>query len=507
MYMGLLHVLQWHYRVDVHWHCALHPTSSTLPHPMPVNACHYVSALHSQFTTHRCHVCVGRMLEGKVPQMGDQLQVPWQRKLWCCTVVDVHRRGASFFLQVDWHGYPAWKRKAVLWHDGVRWPLPEGATCVGSKAFCPAHHLTQHWPYCDGSPRCMCTDCCKAKHADACYVCKDHGKVMCCDGLQCATVAHYKCVGLLEVPAGKWLCEFCAPPPDQPAWHLDAKPTVLSLFDGIAVGRQALKQLGFREGMLGGYHAFEVNKDAIAVAKSNHVDITHHGDVRAIDFTLLAAIIKQNGPIRLIMGGPPCPNLALVNADRRGVLGDGSNLLHYFYIILHHLQMLQPGEPVHFLMENVQGMGRHNREYITALFSMHTPSVANPVAFNSNLLGPSSRPRLYWTNVPGAHSHMAKIKHAHGRQVPALANYLDAGRCTHQQAGGCLLRTGQKDRPVNTATGEAVTLSASEAERIMVVEGYTARCNLTAACRLELLGDSWHLQTIVELFSNLMRPS
>ena len=118
-------------------------------------------------------------------------------------------------------------------------------------------------------------------HDDECYVCKRHGKAMCCDGGGCTTVAHFKCVGLLEVPAGKWLCEFCKPPPRQPAWQPGAKPNVLSLFDGIAVGRQALKGLGFGEGQLGGYHAFEVNKDAIAVAKSNHQDITHHSDVRA----------------------------------------------------------------------------------------------------------------------------------------------------------------------------------------------------------------------------------
>ena len=50
-------------------------------------------------------------------------------------------------------------------------------------------------------------------------------------------------------------------------------------------------------------------------------------------------------------------------------------------------------------------------------------------------------------------------------------------------------------------TGEA--LNATEAERIMVLEGYTSHCNLTDTCRLKLLGDTWHLQTIVELFSVL----
>jgi hypothetical protein len=32
----------------------------------------------------------------------------------------------------------------------------------------------------------------------------------------------------------------------------------------------------------------------------------------------LRAIIEQSGPVRLVIGGPPCEDLALVNADRTG---------------------------------------------------------------------------------------------------------------------------------------------------------------------------------------------
>jgi hypothetical protein len=41
MYMELSHVLQLHCIGDVHLHCALHPASPTLPHPMHVDACHF----------------------------------------------------------------------------------------------------------------------------------------------------------------------------------------------------------------------------------------------------------------------------------------------------------------------------------------------------------------------------------------------------------------------------------------------------------------------------------
>ena len=55
---------------------------------------------------------------------------------------------------------------------------------------------------------------------------------------------------------------------------------MLSLFDGIAIGRQALVGLGFVH--LGGYHAFELLDPAMQVAGSNHNDITQHGDVRQV---------------------------------------------------------------------------------------------------------------------------------------------------------------------------------------------------------------------------------
>ena len=101
-----------------------------------------------------------------------------------------------------------------------------------------------------------------------------------CDGRGCTTVAHKKCVGLREVPVGKWWCPPCCPPSENLPWARNSKPNVLSLFDGIAIGRQALLELGFQE--LGGHHAFEISQKAITVANRNHRDITQHGGVRGV---------------------------------------------------------------------------------------------------------------------------------------------------------------------------------------------------------------------------------
>ena len=60
--------------------------------------------------------------------MGELVQVPWARKLWCATVVAVP--DGSGKLVVDWHGFPAWKQKRAKL-QGIRYPLPPGASCVG----------------------------------------------------------------------------------------------------------------------------------------------------------------------------------------------------------------------------------------------------------------------------------------------------------------------------------------------------------------------------------------
>lgn len=75
------------------------------------------------------------------------------------------------------------------------------------------------------------------------------------------------------------------------------KINVLSLFDGIACGYEALNKAGIQ---VDTYYASEIDKYAIAIASKNHPDIIQLGDVNNVDFT------KFIGKIDLIMGGSPC---------------------------------------------------------------------------------------------------------------------------------------------------------------------------------------------------------
>jgi site-specific DNA-cytosine methylase len=92
------------------------------------------------------------------------------------------------------------------------------------------------------------------------------------------------------------------------------KIKVLSLFDGIAGCRQALKELNIDCD----YYASEIDKYAIKVANHNHPDIVQIGDVKSCDF-------KQFKDIDLLSAGFPCQSYSMAGnrkciEDERGQL-------------------------------------------------------------------------------------------------------------------------------------------------------------------------------------------
>ena len=71
---------------------------------------------------------------------------------------------------------------------------------------------------------------------------------------------------------------------------------ILSLFDGIACGYEALERAGIK---IDRYVAYEIDKNAIAIAKKNHPDIEEMGSVVDADFT-------QYKGFDMVIGGSPC---------------------------------------------------------------------------------------------------------------------------------------------------------------------------------------------------------
>ena len=154
---------------------------------------------------------------------------------------------------------------------------------------------------------------------------------------------------------------------------------VLSLFDGIACLRQALKELNIN---VKNYYASEIDKNAIKVAKENHPDIIQIGDVRDVDG-------KKYDNISIMAFGSPCQSLSSLKKDRTGLDSEDSGL---FY---EALRILKEVKPKYFIMENVASMPHKARNIISNLLGVE------PIRINSSLVGPALRDRLYWTNIPG----------------------------------------------------------------------------------------------------------
>ena len=199
---------------------------------------------------------------------------------------------------------------------------------------------------------------------------------------------------------------------------------VLSLFDGIAGGRQALKELNIDCE----YYGSEIDKYAIQVAKNNHPDIIYIGDVKGIEFEDGYIFYNQNNDpmknggsfknnIDLLIGGSPCQDLSIAKKDRKGLNGERSSLFYEY------LRILNGAKPKYFILENVASMPNDAKNEITKnLFGIE------PILINSSLLTAQQRKRLYWVGVLQADGNYKKIEinQPQDRQI-LLKNIIENG--------------------------------------------------------------------------------
>ncbi len=153
---------------------------------------------------------------------------------------------------------------------------------------------------------------------------------------------------------------------------------VLSLFDGISVAQQALKELGVKDLT---YYASEIDKYAIEVAKKNHPEIRHIGSVLAVNGS-------DYSDIDLLCGGSPCQDLSIAKKDRQGLAGARSGLFYEY------VRILKEVKPKYFVLENVNSMPKEAKEQITEILGVE------PIMINAALVSAQNRKRLFWTNIP-----------------------------------------------------------------------------------------------------------
>jgi len=177
---------------------------------------------------------------------------------------------------------------------------------------------------------------------------------------------------------------------------------VLSLFDGMSCGQQALERASIK---VDNYYASEIDKHAIQITQKNYPNTVQLGSVVNVDVHTL-------GKIDLLIGGSPCQSFSFAGKrkgmstkDEIEILSmdqylelkeqnfefEGQSYLFWEYMrILTDLRKLNPD--VKFLLENVM-MGEKWEKVLSRAIGV------NGIEINSSLVSAQNRRRLYWTNI------------------------------------------------------------------------------------------------------------
>jgi DNA (cytosine-5)-methyltransferase 3A len=173
---------------------------------------------------------------------------------------------------------------------------------------------------------------------------------------------------------------------------------VLSLFDGMSCGQQALDRLGIK---VDNYFASEIDKYAIQVTMANYPNTIQLGSVVNVDGYSLPKI-------DLLLGGSPCQSFSFAG-KRKGMSTKCETeiltLEHYLelksegyefegqsYLFWEYMRLLNECKPTYFLLENVE-MGEKWERVLSKAIGV------NGIHINSALVSAQNRKRIYWTNI------------------------------------------------------------------------------------------------------------
>ena len=176
---------------------------------------------------------------------------------------------------------------------------------------------------------------------------------------------------------------------------------VLSLFDGMSCGQQALERAGID---VDTYYASEIDKYAIQVTMANYPNTIQLGSV--VDINAL-----ELPKIDLLLGGSPCQSFSFAGKrkgmstkDEQEILTlehylklksegyefEGQSYLFWEYMrILEELRVKNPN--VLFLLENVE-MGAKWEKVLSNAIGVRG------IHINSALVSAQNRKRIYWIN-------------------------------------------------------------------------------------------------------------
>jgi DNA (cytosine-5)-methyltransferase 3A len=173
---------------------------------------------------------------------------------------------------------------------------------------------------------------------------------------------------------------------------------VLSLFDGMSCGQQALERIGIK---VNNYYASEIDKYAIQVTMANYPNTIQLGSVVNVDGYSLPKI-------DLLIGGSPCQSFSFAGKRKGMSTKDEQEILtleHYLqlksegfefegqsYLFWEYMRLLNEVKPKYFLLENVE-MGEKWEKVLSKAIGV------NGIHINSTLVSAQNRKRIYWTNI------------------------------------------------------------------------------------------------------------
>jgi DNA (cytosine-5)-methyltransferase 1 len=173
---------------------------------------------------------------------------------------------------------------------------------------------------------------------------------------------------------------------------------VLSLFDGMSCGQQALERCNIN---VDNYFASEIDKYAIKVTQANYPNTIQLGSVVNLDG-------KSLPKIDLLLGGSPCQSFSF-GGKRKGMSTtcneeifslkrylelkeEGFEFEGQSYLFWEYMRILYEVKPKYFLLENVE-MGEKWEKILSKAIGV------NGIHINSSLVSAQNRKRIYWTNI------------------------------------------------------------------------------------------------------------
>jgi site-specific DNA-cytosine methylase len=277
---------------------------------------------------------------------------------------------------------------------------------------------------------------------------------------------------------------------------------VLSLFNGMNTGRQALENVGIK---VNKYYSSEIKPYAIELTQHHFPDTIQVGDVtKWIDWDI------DWQSIDLVLSGSPCQDLSAAG-KRAGINGKKSSLFFTFVDILEHIKALNP--KVLFLQENVGSASKLDVGIMSRALGVY------PVRINSSLLTAQLRDRYYWSNIRTKETMfdvVTDIPQPKDKGI-MLQSILTSGYIDRKKSL-CLLEGYYSKKPKNEFEKYLIRYNMGMLQIVYENENSVRLLNKIEMCRLQgfpdnycdilttakagsLLGDGWTLPVIEHIFS------